>query len=86
MDVRARAMERGADVGADRSGAEYCDFHTRELRSVEGTEELPTLSTKYCLQYGGWVGKVLCKHRWLLVVVCSTVFSTGRRLPTVGDS
>ncbi|GAA3986819.1 hypothetical protein GCM10022232_19910 [Streptomyces plumbiresistens] len=41
VHVGAGAVERGADVGADRSGAEYCDFHTRELRSVEGTEELP---------------------------------------------
>jgi hypothetical protein len=41
VHVSARTVERGTDIGADGSGTEYCDFHTRELRSVEGTEELP---------------------------------------------
>jgi hypothetical protein len=27
MDVGARAVQGGADIGADRSGAEDCDFH-----------------------------------------------------------
>jgi hypothetical protein len=27
MHVGARAMQRGTDVGADRTGAENCDFH-----------------------------------------------------------
>ena len=39
VDVGARAVERGADIGADGTGAEYCDFHARELRSVEGYRE-----------------------------------------------
>ncbi|TXS63206.1 hypothetical protein EAO69_32630 [Streptomyces sp. me109] len=34
-------MQRGPDIGADRTGAENGDFHCGSLRSVEGTEELP---------------------------------------------
>lgn len=40
MDIGAGAVERGTDIGADRTGAEDCDSHTGKLRSVEGTEEL----------------------------------------------
>jgi hypothetical protein len=52
MDVGAGAVECRADVGPDGSGAEDCDFHGWKLRSVRVTEELPTLSTGYCLQDG----------------------------------
>ncbi|GHI41709.1 hypothetical protein Sviol_61170 [Streptomyces violascens] len=35
VDLGARAVERGPDICADGSGADYCDFHGA-LRSVEG--------------------------------------------------
>ncbi|GHD37372.1 hypothetical protein GCM10010317_002760 [Streptomyces mirabilis] len=41
VHIGAGAVQRGADVGADRTGAENGDFHCGSLRSVEGTEELP---------------------------------------------
>ncbi|GGT06504.1 hypothetical protein GCM10010254_28730 [Streptomyces chromofuscus] len=60
MDVGARVVERGTDVGADRSGAEDCDFHGNTPFGLRDTAEVTAvrlMSTKYCLQYGGWVDK-----------------------------
>jgi hypothetical protein len=57
MDLGADAMERGADICADGTGADNCDFHGA-LRSVERPSEGGTVgvdtwveSTEYCLQY-----------------------------------
>lgn len=34
MDFGACSIERGSDIGADRSGADDCDFHRGALRSL----------------------------------------------------
>ncbi|GEC03293.1 hypothetical protein SSP24_09480 [Streptomyces spinoverrucosus] len=60
VDIGARAVERGTDVGADRSGAEDCDFHENTPFGLRDTAEVTAvrlMSTKYCLQYGGWGDK-----------------------------
>lgn len=68
MNVGTRPVEGGSDIGADRSGADDCDFHVGLSVRFEGdrgkghTLLLAPRGAIYCLQYGVLADKASVRY------------------------